>query len=135
MPHASAVSERASKGATVPATLSLTLGSAPAFGAFTPALARDYETTGTATVTSTAGDAALSVVDPSSVTPGKLINGAYALAQPLQVKATSAGALGARAQAAEARVNSARPEMKTRRRPRRSPSAAAVMMPAANAMP
>jgi len=32
-------------------------------------------------------------------------------------------------------VNSATPITKTRRRPKRSPSAAAVMMPAANAMP
>src|SRR4051794_4564414 len=81
-------------GGTVPATLSLTLGTAPAFGAFTPAVARDYETTGTATITSTAGDATLSVVDPSSVASGKLVNGAYSLPQTLQVKASSAGGLG-----------------------------------------
>src|SRR3954454_8013049 len=86
--------EHGDVGGTVPATLSLTLGTAPAFGAFTPAVARDYETSGTATVTSTAGDAALSVVDPSSVAPGKLVNGSYSLPQALQVKATSAGGLG-----------------------------------------
>jgi hypothetical protein len=49
--------------------------------------------------------------------------------------AISADAVGERAQAAEPRVNSTRPAMKTLRRPSRSPSAAAVMMPAANAMP
>ena len=40
-----------------------------------------------ATVTSTAGDATLSVQDPELVRPGHLVNGAYALAQPLQVAA------------------------------------------------
>ena len=44
-------------------------------------------------------------------------------------------ALGARAQAADATVNRARPMVKMRRRPKRSPSAAAVMMPAAKAIP
>ena len=58
----------------------LTLGPAPSFGAFTPALAKDYETTRTATVTSTAGDATLSVSNP-----GYLANGAYTLAEPLRV--------------------------------------------------
>lgn len=41
---------------------------------------------------------------------------------------------GASAQAAEAAVNSASPATYTRRRPSRSPSAAAVTIPAANAM-
>ena len=50
----------------MPATLSLTLGAPAAFGAFTPGIAKDYFATTTATVTSTAGDAALSVADPSS---------------------------------------------------------------------
>ena len=53
-------------GGTVPPTLSLTLGAGAAFGAFTPGVARDYFATTTATVTSTAGDAALIVLDPSS---------------------------------------------------------------------
>jgi len=87
--------ETGNVGGSVPATLALSLGTAPAFGAFTPAVARDYETAGTATVTSTAGDATLSVVDPSSVAPGRLVNGAFSLPQALQVKATSAGGLGA----------------------------------------
>jgi hypothetical protein len=42
-------------------------------------------------VTSTAGDATLSVQDPGSVAPGHLVNGSYALAQPLQA-AADAGA-------------------------------------------
>ena len=53
-------------GGTVPATLSLTLGAPAAFGAFTPGVARDYFATTTANVISTAGDAALSVADPST---------------------------------------------------------------------
>jgi hypothetical protein len=73
-----------SVGGTVPATLSLTLGAPAGFGAFTPGLAKDYFATTTATVISTAGDAALSVADPSSVNTGKLVNGSFALAQTLQ---------------------------------------------------
>ena len=58
----------------MPSTLSLTVDGAASFGAFTPGEARDYETALTATVTSTAGDATLSVVDPSSTAPGRLVN-------------------------------------------------------------
>jgi hypothetical protein len=47
-----------------------------------------------ATVTSTAGDAALSVSDPSAQAPGHLVNGGFSLAQPLTVKATDAGSPG-----------------------------------------
>jgi hypothetical protein len=70
-------------GGTVPATLSLTLGPAATFGTFTPGVAGDYTATQSATVISTAGDAALTVSDPSSVSPGHLVNGAYALPSPL----------------------------------------------------
>jgi hypothetical protein len=48
----------------------------------------------TATVTSSAGDAALTVADPSATAPGHLLNGTFALASPLQAKATSAGGAG-----------------------------------------
>src|SRR3954466_280708 len=44
-------------GGSVPATLSLTLGTPAAFGAFTPGIDRSYDAATTATVTSTAGDA------------------------------------------------------------------------------
>jgi hypothetical protein len=71
-------------GGTVPATLSLTLGTAATFGAFTPGVARDYTATTTAGVISTAGDAALSVADPSSNATGRLVNGAFSLPQALQ---------------------------------------------------
>ena len=70
---------------TVPATLSLTLGPAPSFGAFTPGVNRTYTAAGTANVISSAGDAALSVTDPSTTAPGRLVNGAFSLASPLLV--------------------------------------------------
>jgi hypothetical protein len=50
---------------------------------------RGYQANTTATVTSTAGDATLSVADPSQAAPGRLVNGAFALGQPLQVRANS----------------------------------------------
>jgi hypothetical protein len=70
-------------GGTVPATLSLTLGPAAAFGPFTPGVNGDYSATQTASVISTAGDAALTVSDPSSTATGHLVNGTYALPSPL----------------------------------------------------
>jgi hypothetical protein len=76
-------------GGTVPATLSLTLGAPAAFGPFTPGVAKDYTATQTANIVSTAGDATLSVTDPSSTAPGHLVNGSFALPQPLQASATS----------------------------------------------
>src|SRR5215471_8013571 len=55
---------------------------------------------------------------------------------PWTVRATiSSDAFGASAQAADAIVKSACPKLKMRRRPKRSPRAAAVMIPAAKAMP
>jgi predicted deacylase len=78
-------------GATVPPTLTLSLGTQPAFGAFTPGVARDYFASSVATVTSSAGDAALIVQDTSPVFTNRLTNGAFALAQELQAR-NSAGA-------------------------------------------
>ena len=43
-----------------------------------------------ATVTSTAGDAALSVADPSPTATGRLTNGSFSLTQPLQARARNA---------------------------------------------
>jgi hypothetical protein len=74
-------------GGTVPATLALTLGAPASFGGFTPGVAHDYSASTTADVVSTAGDAVLSVVDPDTAHPGHLVNGAFVLAQPLQVRA------------------------------------------------
>jgi len=69
---------------SVPGTLALTVGSTASLGNFTPGVARDYDSSLAANVISTAGDAALTVVDPSTNVPGRLVNGAFSLAQPLQ---------------------------------------------------
>ena len=82
-------------GGTVPATLGLSLGTPAAFGAFTPGLAKTYTASSSANVISTAGDARLSVSDASANATGRLVNGAFSLAAPLQAKATSAGGTGA----------------------------------------
>ena len=74
---------------TVPATLSLTLGPAATFAPFTPGVARDYEASTTANVISTAGDATLSVADPSSNATGRLVNGSFSLLQALQARANN----------------------------------------------
>jgi hypothetical protein len=76
-------------GGSVPATLALTLGTPGAFAPFTPGVAKDYSASTTANVISTAGDATLSVVDPSSAAPGHLVNGAFSLPSALEAKATS----------------------------------------------
>jgi hypothetical protein len=75
--------------ATVPATLSLTLGPAATFGAFTPGIEHTYDATMIANVISTAGDATLSAGDPDSAAPGRLVNGAFTLTEPLQARTGS----------------------------------------------
>ena len=74
----------------MPATLSLSLGTPASFGAFTPGVDRNYDATTTANVISTAGDATLSVTDPSANATGRLVNGAFALSEPLQARANAA---------------------------------------------
>ena len=82
-------------GGTVPSVLSLSLTPQSAgFGVFQPAIAKTYETAVTGTVTTTTGDATLSVSDPGTQAPGHLTNGAFALPQPLQVKAANAATPG-----------------------------------------
>jgi 3-keto-disaccharide hydrolase len=68
-------------GGSVGATLALTLGAPGSFGAFTPGVTNDYTASTTANVISTAGDATLSVSDP-----GHLMNGTFALPEPLRVE-------------------------------------------------
>ena len=67
----------------MPATLALTLGAPAGFGAFIPGVPQVYTASTTATVVTTAGDATLTVTDPSTTHPGRLVNGAFALPQPL----------------------------------------------------
>ena len=81
-------------GGTVPATLSLSLGAAASFGSFIPGVTTDYSASTAATVVSTAGDAALSVSDPSATHTGHLVNGAFFLPQKLQANATSLSGTG-----------------------------------------
>ena len=80
---------------SVGATLSLSLGTPATFGAFTPGVAKDYTAGTTANVITTAGDATLSVADPSTSNTGKLVNGTFTLAQPIQASASSMGGTGA----------------------------------------
>jgi hypothetical protein len=85
-PHTETSSESTVDGSVL-TQLSLVLGPRASFGAFTAGVAKDYATEMIATVTSTAGDAALSVADASGTAPGHLINGAFSLPQALQVAA------------------------------------------------
>jgi hypothetical protein len=75
----------------VPATLSLSIGGTATFGAFAAGVGKDYDASVPANVITTAGDAALSVADPSSNSPGHLVNGTFSLPAALQAKATNAG--------------------------------------------
>jgi amidase len=81
-----ATSTSGTVGGTVPATLSLTLGAPATFGAFTPGVAKDYTATTSASVVSTAGDAALSVAPG----PAYLANGTFTLPTPLEVSVSKA---------------------------------------------
>ncbi len=83
-----AVTASGGVGGSVPATLSLTLGPAASFGAFTPGTDHTYTASTTANVTSTAGDAAL------SASPATLANGAFKLAEPLVVTPAKAAWTG-----------------------------------------
>jgi hypothetical protein len=83
----SVVAPTAPVGGTVAATLALTLGTPAAFGAFQPGVMKDYDATSTANVISTAGDAALSVADPSTTAPGHLVNGAFVMPSALLARA------------------------------------------------
>jgi hypothetical protein len=79
---------------TVPATLSLTLGNATPLGPFTAGQTKDYTATMAANVISSAGDALLSVADPSSNATGHLVNGAFSLPSALQARGTKADTTG-----------------------------------------
>jgi hypothetical protein len=75
---------------TVPGTLSLAIGSGATFGAFTPGVTREYLASTTANVISTAGEAVLSVADPSATATGHPVNGSFSLPSPLQARARNA---------------------------------------------
>ncbi|MDA0179305.1 hypothetical protein OJ997_03265 [Solirubrobacter phytolaccae] len=76
-------------GGSVPATLSLTLGAPGTFGTFLPGTTLDYFAKTDAKVISTAGAALLTAADISTVATGHLVNDAFSLPQPVQVRATN----------------------------------------------
>jgi hypothetical protein len=81
-------------GGSVSPTLSLALGAPAAFGTFVPGVSANYTASASATVISSAGDAQLSVSDPSATATGRLVNGAFSLPQPLQAMAASSAGTG-----------------------------------------
>jgi sugar phosphate isomerase/epimerase len=76
-------------GGTVASSLQLTLGGTGSFGAFTPAVARNYDTAVGASVISTAANATLAVTDANATATGHLVNGTFALPSALQVRAAN----------------------------------------------
>ena len=74
-------------GGTVPGVLALTFGAVPSLGTFMPGVDRDYTGSVSATVTSSATAAALTVRDPSATATGHLVNGSSVMPQALQVRA------------------------------------------------
>ena len=79
-------------GGDVPSLLQLSVpNNGGSFGTFVPGVARDYLTQLAANVTATTGDAALTVTDPSTSAPGKLVNGSFSLASPVGVRAVGLG--------------------------------------------
>jgi hypothetical protein len=87
--HYSVVAPTSTPGGETPATLNIAFGAPASFAPFIPGIGKDYTSSMTATLTSTAADAALWVADPSATATGRLMNGTFALASPLQVSATS----------------------------------------------
>jgi len=69
--------------------LGLTLSGSATFPAIVPAVANTYSASTSANVVSTAGNAALSVSDPSTTAPGHLVNGTSTMPQALKARATN----------------------------------------------
>ncbi|RKQ87099.1 IgA peptidase M64 [Solirubrobacter pauli] len=86
---ASSVGGESTPSGSVPATLSLSIGTIPSLGSFVPGAEREYTSTAQATVISTAGDATLTHSEP-----GKLANGAFTLAEPLRIELTKSSWTG-----------------------------------------
>ncbi len=79
---------------TVPGTLALTIGAPASFGTFLPGIEKTYDASMTANVVSTATAASLTVRDPSFTATGHLVNGSYALEQPLRARASNVDVSG-----------------------------------------
>ena len=110
---------RPRRRARSPATLALTMGAPAQFGAFTPGVAREYTATTTANVISTAGDATLSVADPSPTNTGRLVNGTFALPSRCRLAPAPAARRGAggrrRLRGADVAADLHRPGLQRRR--------------------
>jgi len=74
-------------GGSVPDVLSLGVGASANLGRFLLGVVADYTATLPTVVTHTMANATLTVADPSATAPGHLLNGAFVMAQPLQVSA------------------------------------------------
>ncbi|MBE2317195.1 ThuA domain-containing protein [Solirubrobacter sp. CPCC 204708] len=72
--------------AQVPKMLALDLDATADLGSFLPGTTATYSATLTGKVTSSEAASALTVHDPSPNATGKLVNGSYALPQPLQLR-------------------------------------------------
>ena len=109
-------------GGDVPSMLALSLPNQPgSFGTFLPTVSKSYETAFAGTVTSTAGDALLSVTDTGTTSPGHLVNGAFTLPSILNVRAlNSANPTQAYAPLSEVSGTAVEPAHLQRPRQRRS---------------
>jgi hypothetical protein len=81
-------------GSTLDTTMALTFtGNPPVFQPFEPGVAREYTVATAPRITSTTGNTALTVSDPSETNIGKLVNGTMPLTNTLQAYANSATGL------------------------------------------
>ncbi len=79
-------------GGDVPSVLQLNVVNAGgSFGTFVPGVNATYSTALAATATTTTADAALSVADTSTTATGHLVNGAFSLPSPVNVRALGLG--------------------------------------------
>jgi len=78
-------------GGDVPSIMQLSLSPTASFGTFVPGVARDYNTAIGGTVTTTTGNATLTMTDLSSTAPGFLENASWKLASPLQFRFVAQG--------------------------------------------
>jgi sugar phosphate isomerase/epimerase len=80
-----------SVGGDIPSVLNLSIPSTVgSFGTFVPGVARTYDTSLAALVTTTTGDATLTVTDPDTVAPGHLVSGAFSVPSAMTARATNA---------------------------------------------
>jgi hypothetical protein len=79
--------EQVGVGGLVPGTMALNITGSANLGVFQPGIARDYTASLSATATSTASAAELTVYDRSTTATGRLVNGTSALVSPVQINA------------------------------------------------